>query len=279
MNDPGALRLRLRFWGVRGSIPVPGHSACGFGGNTACLEVSSPGQRETVIVDAGSGIRALGVDLAGRKPASHDVHVLFTHFHWDHVQGLPFFRPLFLPDWDLHFHAVGDPRRLARTLSAVMRPPYFPMRLEDAPARRSFSAIRAAGLSIGALDIQPFPLRHPQPCSGFRITSGGAVIVFATDFEWGDPEHDRILIEHCAGADVLIADAQNTPDEQPLRQGWGHSTWTQAVALAERAGVRELVLFHHDPERSDEALDEIVEQARRRFPATRAAREGELIDV
>jgi phosphoribosyl 1,2-cyclic phosphodiesterase len=279
MNGPSSLRLSLRFWGVRGSIPVPGEGACGFGGNTPCVEVSSPGQRETLVFDAGSGIRVLGTHLPERESASRDVHILFTHFHWDHVQGLPFFRPLFLPDWNLRFHAVCEPGTLARTLEAQMLPPYFPTRLEDAPGDRSFSEIGKRGLALGPLDIQAFRLRHPQECSGFRVASRGAVVVYATDFEWGDPEHDRILIEHCAGADVLIADAQNTPDEQAQRQGWGHSTWAQAVALAERADVRELVLFHHDPGRSDSALAEIVEHARKRFPATRAAREGEVIDV
>ena len=279
MNARDEFRIRLRFWGVRGSIPSPGERTAVFGGNTSCVEVSTPGQRDTLVLDAGSGIRMLGTEMLARQPSSRVVHILFTHFHWDHVQGLPFFGPLFRPEWNVHFHSACDPRDLERTLAAQMVPPYFPVRLQDAPSVRTFSRIGDAGISIGAVHVQAFPLRHPQECSGFRLTMDDAVVIYATDFEWGDPVHDRILIEHCAGADILIADAHNTPAEHERRHGWGHSTWAQAVTVAERAGVGQLLLFHHDPERSDTALTEIVEQARRRFPATRAAKEGETISV
>jgi len=270
-------RMQVRFWGVRGSIPAPGPATSGFGGNTSCVEVVTPATGEVLVFDAGSGIRALGQDVLRRRAPARDVHLVFTHFHWDHVQGLPFFLPLFRDDGAVHFHAACEPGDLQEILEAQMRPPYFPVKLAATPSRKTFARIGPARHSLGGVEIQPFALRHPQPCSGYRISAGGAVVVYATDTELGDPGYDATLLEHCQGADVLICDAQNTVDEEDRRRGWGHSSWRQAVALAAEAGVGELVLFHHDPGRTDAAVADIVLAARAHFPRTRGAREGESL--
>jgi len=270
--------MQVRFWGVRGSIPAPGPETSGYGGNTSCLEIVSPGEAGAVVFDAGSGIRALGLDLLRRTAPPGDVHLVFTHFHWDHVQGLPFFLPLFRPDGAVHFHAACGGAELRQTLEAQMRAPYFPVAFEDTPSRKTFSTI-GGRVTVDGIEIDPFPLRHPQPCSGYRISAGGAVAVYATDTELGDPRYDGALLDHCRGADVLICDAQNTVDEEERRRGWGHSSWRQAAAIAAEAGIGELVLFHHDPGRTDAEVADIVHAARAHFPRTRAAREGEALDL
>jgi len=271
-----SFRMQVRFWGVRGSIPAPGPATSGFGGNTSCVEIVAPGAREALVFDAGSGIRALGYDLLRRPAPPGGVHLVFTHFHWDHVQGLPFFPPLFREDGAVHFHATCEPGELQHILEAQMRPPYFPFALDATPGRKTFSRLES-GCSLDGVGVEPFPLRHPQPCSGYRIAAGGAVAVYATDTELGDPQYDGTLIDHCRGADVLICDAQNTVDEEDRRRGWGHSSWRQAAAIAAEAGVGELVLFHHDPGRTDAEVDDIVLAARAHFPRTRGAREGEVL--
>ena len=268
--------MQVRFWGVRGSIPAPGPATSGFGGNTPCVEVVARGGRDALVFDAGSGIRALGHDLLRRATPAREVHLVFTHFHWDHVQGLPFFLPLFREEHSVHCHAACGAEELRGILQAQMRPPYFPVALDATPGRKTFAPI-GSRQSLGGAEIEPFPLRHPQPCSGYRISAGGAVAVYATDTEVGDPQYDAALIDHCRGADVLICDAQNTVDEEDRRRGWGHSSWRQAAAIAAEAGVGELVLFHHDPARTDAEVADIVLAARAHFPRTRGAREGEVL--
>lgn len=268
-------RVRLRFWGVRGSTPTPQVENLTFGGNTPCLEIRTA-DNQCLIFDAGSGIRNLGQCLmqeAGARPI--DVQVFLTHFHWDHIQGLPFFAPIYGPENCVRFFSAIDGRPLQETLEGQMTQPYFPVDLTQVAARREFynaeceSPVDAAGLKIF-----PFPLNHPQGAAGYRIEANGAVIVYATDYEHGDPKLDRKLREYAENADVLICDAQYTPEEYETHKGWGHSTWLNAVHVARDVRARQLILFHHDPSHDDQRVMRITEEARMQFENTTGAWEG-----
>lgn len=271
--------LRARFRGVRGSIPTPVAENLRHGGNTSCLEVST--STETLIFDAGSGIRSLGQSLVTESPGQPiEARIFLTHFHWDHIQGIPFFAPIFGPANHIHFFSGSTGSDLKETLEGQMMRPYFPINLAEAAAQRDFTRIPEHGVvSTGSLTIRPFALNHPQGASGYRIEASGAVIVYATDYEHGHAELDRALVDHAKDADLLICDAQYTPAEYQRFRGWGHSTWENAVKVAAASGAKRLVLFHHDPSRSDDALDAIVTEARRQFPATDAAREDLAIEL
>lgn len=273
MSD--AARLTIRFWGVRGSIPTPQEGFLGVGGNTSCVEVRAS-DGTTLVLDAGTGVRSLGYSLAAEAAgAPTEVHLILSHFHWDHLQGLPFFAPLYTPGQNVRFYAATDDDRLLGLLRGQMCPPYFPVPFGDvAAATETIRVEDGVPFTVGSMTIQPFPVFHPQGAHGFRIEVDGAVLVYATDYEHGSERHDDGLREVARGADLLISDAQYTPDEYVLRRGWGHTTWEHATDLAAEAGVGRLLLFHHDPAHDDAALARICDQARARFPATDLAMEG-----
>jgi phosphoribosyl 1,2-cyclic phosphodiesterase len=263
--------LDLTFWGVRGSVPTPAAENLGYGGNTACLTIRYADQ-PLLIFDAGTGIRALGNSLADDPP----LHLFLTHFHWDHIQGIPFFAPFQHPDCTAAIYSNAEPADLERILAAQMRPPYYPIEM---PANLSYQKIDTPGTGIGDLLIRPFPLHHPNGATGYRIESAGATIVYASDHEHGDAAADATLQDYAHKADILIYDAQYTPEEYELRRGWGHSTWREAVHLARSARVKQLILFHHDPMRTDQQLARIVRDAQAEFEPTIAAKEGWSIEL
>jgi phosphoribosyl 1,2-cyclic phosphodiesterase len=265
--------LEIRFWGVRGSIPTPLANRLGIGGNTTCLELRRPGC-QPVIFDAGTGIHQLGFSLMKEFPKGGDCHIFFTHFHWDHVQGLPFFVPLYRPDWNIRFHSALEGRELEALLCEQMRAPFFPIEFGATLSKRSFCALPDAGIHMDGLAIRHFPLHHPNGVRGYRIDAEGRSIVFATDHEHGQRSLDDGLISMAAGADVLIYDAQYTPEEYESRRGWGHSTAQEGVRMAREAGVKQLVLFHHDPMHDDDAIARILSAAQELFPNTIAGVEG-----
>ncbi|MFN3595888.1 MAG: MBL fold metallo-hydrolase [Rubricoccaceae bacterium] len=271
-SEPSA--VAIRFWGVRGSIPVPEARYLGVGGNTACVHLRGP-RGTHCILDAGTGARALGAALAaeaGRAPL--DLHVLFSHFHWDHIQGLPFFAPLYTAGNRVTFYSGHDPNRLRGLLSGQMSGPYFPVPFEALSASMEAVTLRMdAPTAIGEFAVTAFGLNHPQGACGYRITCEDRLIVYASDHEHGHPEADATLRRAAEGADVLICDAQFTPEEYTRRQGWGHTTWQHAAELATHAAVDRLFLFHHDPAHDDAALARILECARAVFPQTDLATE------
>ena len=270
--------MNVTFWGVRGAIPTPQRENLDFGGQTPCVEIEVEGKR--IVLDAGTGLRQLGYRmLSGLGQERLNEDILLSHFHWDHVQGIPYFAPFF-QNSILRFYSLLPAESLHATLSALMAAPFFPLALDAAAATKEFQQFRSyIPFEIGPFLIKSFPLRHPQGCTGFRIECRGHVVVYATDHEQGDAESDAILLEHASGADLLIADAQYTPEEYPQRIGWGHSTWLEAAELAKRAKVKRLVLFHHDPLRDDDSLREIVLLAQNVFPSTVAAKEGTTIST
>lgn len=266
----------LTIRGARGTASSPGSRTLRYGGNTTCLEVAlTPNRR--VILDCGSGLRSLHEDLPpDPQPEGYHFHVFLTHYHWDHVEGLASFRPVY--DWRSTFTFHGFTREgtdVQAALEGVVRPPWFPVSLADTASVKTYVELDHETLDVEGLQVAPVLLHHPQGIAGYRLDHGGRSVVFATDTERGDLESDAALLTIARGADVLIHDAQFTPEEYEAKySGWGHSTWEHAVAVAREAGVKRLILCHHDPDRSDDEVDRIVEAAREEFPGVEAAREG-----
>ena len=316
--------MRLKFWGVRGSIPspnnpenvrwrlerileaargrsletseefddflssLPRHLLASVGENTACVEISSGGDR--LILDAGSGLRNLGLSLVRRRSFTENelylaidrhvdlsayesslleegdlrLNILVTHTHWDHIQGFPFFAPAFVPGNRIALYGQ-DAGRLAWALELQQTSPaMFPLPLAGMGAELSFHSLPREGSDFGALHVRAFPVPHPGDCLAYRISSGGKSLVYATDYEFGDADSPAAadFINFISGADVLISDTQYTYMESVAREGWGHSTSFGAIDLAMRAGVKAFFLFHHDPEHSDAKLLDNLDKSR-----------------
>jgi len=269
--------MELKFWGVRGSLPTPVRENLRFGGNTTCLELRTGGDG-IVVIDGGTGVRNLGLSLEAEYSGQPlDLAFLLTHFHWDHIQGIPSFGPMYDPASRIAFYAGKRQEETARLLTGLLSAPYHPVPLECAGAQVSFAEAASGVLAGTGVLVEPFPLHHPQGATGFRLSCEGGVVVHACDHEHGNAECDRALREHAEGADVLVYDAQFTPEEYASRRGWGHSTWLEGARAARDARVKQLVLTHHDPSHSDAFLLEVLELARREFENTVIAEEGTSI--
>jgi phosphoribosyl 1,2-cyclic phosphodiesterase len=285
--------MRVRFWGTRGSIATPGPGTVRYGGNTSCLELRSDGG-ELVVVDCGTGARPLGRALATDADRPLGGSILLGHTHWDHIQGLPFFEPLFNPrgHWDL-YGPRGLGASLSQTLAGQMQYQYFPVAIEQLGAQVTYHDLVEGTFTIGDLDVRTQYLNHPALTLGYRIESGSAVFCSLADHEPFDPalgdggdvlasREDRRHVEFMAGADVVVHDAQYEAAEYAAHIGWGHSTIEYVVDAACAAGVGQLVLFHHDPSHDDDAIDAILDRARERAAGrvvVTAAAEGTEIDV
>ncbi len=273
--------MRIKFWGVRGSIASPGPDTAGVGGNTSCVEVRCGDAR--LVLDAGTGVRRLGDSLLGQGPI--EATFLLSHLHWDHIQGLPFFVPAYLPSTKLQIvGSGGGVASLGAVLAGQMTAPVFPVRLDELGADIRLREVRGGeSFAVGEARVRAVRGNHPGGVLAYRIDHGGRSVVYATDIEHYacvDPAL-RALAE---GADVLIYDSQYTPEEYRgdggrSRVGWGHSTYVAGAELARAAGVGQYVLFHHDPQRGDAGVVELEGRARELFPGSVAAREGMEIGV
>jgi phosphoribosyl 1,2-cyclic phosphodiesterase len=271
--------MLVKFWGVRGSTPTPQAENLRYGGNTSCVEVQV---RDRVYVfDCGTGFRVLGKDWAHRASPPLQAHIFVSHFHWDHIQGIPFFRPLYdHAEASFVFHSSARTRSLQQVLEQQMAAPYFPVKMNEMKAHRAFHDIEEGRVPLEDVTIQTSWLNHPQGCMGFRLESKEGVVVYATDNEPGDAEFDKKVRKLAEGADVLIYDAQYLPEEyEAQKRGWGHSHWREAVNVVMQSGAKELVLFHHDPDHSDVCIDSVVKEARNYYPRVRAASEGMEIRI
>jgi phosphoribosyl 1,2-cyclic phosphodiesterase len=252
----------VRCWGTRGSIPSPGPDTTRYGGNTSCVEIEAGASR--IIFDAGTGIRRLGKKVVS-EGEEKDATVFLTHFHWDHIQGLPFFSPVHEPDFRLRILAPAQEGVDSESLiCGMMGPVYFPLPFDDFPAEITFEDLGSGAWESGDLRVRSMRMRHTAHTVGFRLEAAGHSVVYIPDNELiggaypvADGWYDR-LVQFIADADLLLHDAMFTPQEYSQKEGWGHSTFDQALALAERAGVGKLRFFHHDPGRSDEDLIRIV---------------------
>jgi phosphoribosyl 1,2-cyclic phosphodiesterase len=268
--------MRLKFWGVRGSTPTPQAENLRFGGNTPCLELRSDAGN-LLIVDCGSGLRMLGKALLkefGDRPVRG--HILLSHYHWDHIQGLPFFVPLYRKGNSFCFYSYSLPGpSIEEALQGQMANPYFPVGMTAMNSKPTFVEIGEGPFRIEDFNIRAQHVRHPQGCFSFRIENNGRCVLYATDNEPGDTQGDRAIRDLARGVNVLIYDAQYSREQlRGEKKGWGHSTWEEGVEIARQAGVGELILFHHDPDSDDEAIRRIEAEARARFPNSRAAFEG-----
>jgi phosphoribosyl 1,2-cyclic phosphodiesterase len=276
---------KLVFWGVRGSTPTLERDTWRYGGNTPCLELTTP-EGTRFILDCGTGMRMLGnlwTETQGERGVH--AHVLVTHYHWDHIQGLPFFRPLFESQNKFNFYSFQSeylgPDSLRKVLEAQLASPYFPVDVSTMTAGRTFHQVTSGQKwEIGGTKITAAWLNHPQGCLGYRIETSGGSVVYATDNEPGVAEFDKNLRELVHGADVFVYDAQYSPEQLATeRRGWGHSSWLEGVKIAREGKVRNLILFHHDPDSTDKVIDGFLSAARHEFPATWAATEGMTVSL
>ena len=272
----------IQFWGVRGSIASPGPETVRYGGNTPCVEMRVGGER--LIFDGGTGLRVLGQSLLSQMPV--EAYMFFTHSHWDHIQGFPFFVPAFIKGNRFHIHGAPAPNgaTIKQRLNDQMLHPNFPVPLQIMGADLQFYDIAMRGnLQIGDVTIENAPLNHPGDATGYRISWNGYAAAYITDTEHFPDRLDENVLTLARNADVLIYDATYTEEEYSSpassRVGWGHSTWQEAVKVARAANVKKLVIFHHDPLHNDDFLDRLGEQAAQEFPDTLMAREGLSIQL
>ncbi len=285
------MKYTVTFWGTRGSIPTPGPTTSRYGGNTPCVAVEGA-EGQLVVLDAGTGIRTLGLDLVEKQNGAVKVEILLSHAHWDHIQGLPHFKPFFAPGNTVR---IWGTRQGTASLEAILRqqmdPAVFPVPLDALSASLTVQQVDRDEFSIGEFRVRTTKLRHPGTTLGFRLTpakgGGGSSMAYVTDNELGPGgQYDvakswrRDFVKFLKDVDLLIHDAMYTPAELEQHRGWGHSTYEEAVNLAQDAGAKKLVLFHHEPEHGDKAMDGLVAAARK-FAKTRggslevlAAQEG-----
>ena len=271
--------MRARFWGTRGSIATPGPGTVRYGGNTSCVEVTTDGGA-CFILDCGTGARALGAALMAGISKPISATILLSHTHWDHIQGFPFFGPLFVPGNRITVCGPeGSGRSLREVLLGQMEFTYFPIEIGQLPATITFRELGEGTHEIGGARIVAQYLHHPAMTLGYRIEADGAAVVYLCDHEpfaetlWHDkpaPDHaesivhdgDRRHARFMAGAGLVVHDAQYTPEEYPAKKNWGHSTYEYAVGMAGAAGVRQIALTHHDPAHDDAFVEELEQRAR-----------------
>lgn len=272
--------MHFRFWGVRGSIPTPGEKTVRYGGNTTCIEVRGD-HNELIVLDGGTGIFQLAQSLFPEFPIK--INIFITHSHWDHIQGLPMFTPIFVSGNEVTIHGARDivnQRGVRDVLSRQMEYAYFPVREAELKARMSYVDLLPPSqtVRIGSLKVSCLLMNHPVLNFGYRVECNGKSMVFSGDHEWDfniyHPEDEEYqdyqsaidekrqgIIEFFRGADALVIDTAYTQEEYPLRKGWGHGTFEFSIAAAREAGVRQVYLTHHEPTRSDDALEKAFAKA------------------
>lgn len=275
-------QFTVHFWGVRGSIACPGSETVRYGGNTPCVEMRVGGSR--LIFDGGTGLRVLGLSLLSQMPV--EAHLFFTHSHWDHIQGFPFFVPAFIKGNRFHVYGAIAPNgaTIEQRLNDQMLHPNFPVPLQIMGAQLEFNDIAIGqSVQIGDVTVENALLNHPGEAVGYRVNWQGYAAAYVTDTEHLPEKLDENVLWLARNADVMIYDATYTNEEyhseKSSKVGWGHSTWQEAVKVAKAAHVKKLVIFHHDPLHNDDFLDRVGEQVADAFPNSLMAREGLTIQL
>jgi phosphoribosyl 1,2-cyclic phosphodiesterase len=257
--------MYIKCWGSRGSIPVSGKEYLKYGGDTTCIEIRAKSD-DIIIIDAGTGIRKLGNQLIKEK--QYKFHFIFTHAHWDHVMGFPYFKPLYFKNAQFQMHRCPFHSKFVETiLSKVMAPPNFPVKYSDIKAKMTYTEACPTEFKIGSVKVVPIPLNHPNSGSGYKFIEDGKTFVFLTDNELGYIHPGGLsyseYMQFSSGADLLIHDAEYTPKEYKIFMDWGHSVYTDVLKLAFEANVKKLGLFHLNQERTDKGMDNIVKTCRK----------------
>lgn len=272
----------VKFWGVRGSVPSPGKDTVRYGGNTSCLEMQIAGKR--LIFDGGTGMRELGEELMQELPVEADI--FFTHYHWDHIQGFPLFAPAFVQGNCFHIYGAIPPDGESMKKHFIQRVLHYnsPVPLNCMQADLRFYELQhGQKMMLHGIEISTGSLNHPNTAMGYRVTWNGRTAVYCSDTEHFPDRLDENVVNLARDADVLIYDAMYTDDEyhnpKSSKVGWGHSTWQEAIKVAEAAGVKRVVIFHHEPTHSDDFLDEMAEKVLAAFPKAVMAREGLVLPV
>lgn len=272
--------MRVRFWGVRGSIACPGSSTIRYGGNTPCIEVRCG--EHVLVFDAGTGLRPLGLELVKDKNI-RQVDIFITHCHLDHVVGLPFFAPLFRKGYRVRVWAGNllPANSIERVMRMLMSSPLFPIQIEIFKAAIEFHDFRSGDVLRPHENVvlRTAPLDHPDGSNGYRLEYGGRTFALVSDTEGFPGKCDNDLLSLADHADLAVYDATYTEDEIVSRIGWGHSTWLRGIRLAEKANVKHLCLFHHDPSHDDDFMDTLAAEANDVREGTVTAREGQIIDL
>ena len=273
--------MQLRFWGVRGSLPIPGPDTLAVGGNTTCVSIEH--ESRIFVFDAGSGIRRLGEYLEEDDRANWVGAIFLSHYHWDHIQGLPFFAPAFRRE--NRFHLFGERKKgldLYDLLAEQMQTPYFPVPIEAQQGLVTFNPL-VAGDTVDVCEgvrVKTQPLNHPNGAVGYRIEAGDASVCIVTDHEHPNDGLDQSVVEFARDATVLIHEAPYDPEEKRgPKSGWGHSSWEEAALVAKHANVGKLFLSHHEPSRTDADMMSVLSRARRVFDETEVATESTVLSV
>ncbi len=274
--------MKVKFYGVRGSLPVCGREFERYGGNTTCIRILREKANRIAILDAGTGIRNLGKELMQKGLSQHVINIVFSHFHWDHIQGFPFFAPAFNPDQKIGILALGMKEKiknLREIFSMQMQKEYFPIQMETMGAQFEFLTYGDEETIYGA-HVKSIAQYHKFTGGsyGFRLEDESVSLVVCTDLEHINGI-DENIVDFAKDADLLIHDGQYTADEYKKFKGWGHSTWEQAVEVAIRANAKKLIITHHDPDHNDDFLDSIEKECKKVFPASLLAKEGMEVSV
>jgi phosphoribosyl 1,2-cyclic phosphodiesterase len=272
------MSLQIRFWGVRGSIAVPAPNYMIYGGNTSCVEVRAGGK--LIILDAGTGIRGLGAALL--KEGISQGTILFSHTHWDHINGFPFFGPAYSGDHSFKIYAGHLKKKggIREALSGQMQQPVFPVPIDIMHARMQFQDFSAGeSFNIDDIKIRTAPLNHPNGATGYRIEHGGRSVCYVTDTEHLPQKPDENILGLIEGADLVIYDSTYTDAEFPKRVSWGHSTWQEGVRLCQKVKVKQLGIFHHDPDHDDTFMAKVNKEAQESWLGAVVTREGMAIDL
>lgn len=258
--------MNLEFWGIRGTVPVWGQDKKRYGGHTLCSFITSDG-KDIIIIDAGTGIMELGNKLLKHAGSGQlHVHLLLTHFHLDHIMGMPFFPLLYHQNSMITFYSPADTKEMEGYLSGLMRGKYFPVDFMSTSSQKEYIQVSKDGFRIGDVQIMAHDLNHPQGSVAYKFYHQDETVILATDTEHPEVGVDQELAAFCSGADILVYDAMFTPEEYADRKGWGHSTWLAGSLLAEKAEVKTLYLSHLSPDHSDQQIDTILESAQKEFP-------------